>query len=277
MRNVKPINQNQLKILIKDRLDRPELYENRPLIIWRSDFRDGIIQRVVNEAFSQFNISKPDDERKWYSDLMLAEDTPPSGYGFSEPQLIEDDGTYLLGMYVLETIFAEMDYNYEGVNGLNKYYSFINDRRWGKFPLRNCVPTVVFMCYNYEWFETPEKYPLAEQYLFAPDFDEWVKSCKKLSDVVIDFIKGNGNRDEIIYRWYNYFNCYDFNNRNGCDFPVNWIDAVNSLRLYAKSNKRVKPYEIDEDYFKGAFSGHFSQDIIDEFYLYIQQLKPNTI
>lgn len=170
MENLKPIDQCGIKALIKERVGNPEKYVDRPLVIWRADYRDGIQERILEEAFDEYNANQSKEDRKWYRTSMLTNETQIS-YDFNTPEIIRTDvkgsafGKYILGLMVIEPVFVTMDYK-DG--SLDMYYSAINNRRAGDVTLLPNIPVVAFMSDNHDWFETPEKYPDAEQYIFKP-------------------------------------------------------------------------------------------------------------
>lgn len=224
---LKPINQTGLKTLIKERIENPEKYVNTPLIIWRSDIRDGIQKRILDEVFEEFNANKSTDDRQFYRVSTLLND-----YDFNTPEVIRNDvkgdayGKYKFGLLVIDPAFRPKE------DSLDIYYSAINSRRVGDITLLPDVPIVAFMSNNNDWFETPEKYPEAEQYVFQPDFEEWAEWALKdggFPQLIIDFIRGDGEKS-ITYRWYNYFNTPPGHPRPGCDYPTHWNEVKRELR-----------------------------------------------
>ncbi len=66
IQNLKPIDQTGIKALIKERIENPQKYVNTPLIIWRAPYNDGIQERILEEAFDEYNLNMSKEDRKWY-------------------------------------------------------------------------------------------------------------------------------------------------------------------------------------------------------------------
>ena len=140
------------------------------------------------------------------------------------------------------------------------------------------VPVIAFMSDNHDWFETPEKFPDAEQYMFQADFDEWAEwavKTGKFQQQIIDFIRGDGEKNGITYRWYNYFNTTHEGGRKGCDYPDHW----NNLRIHLQFE--VEDAEVDsisalsEEQLKDVCmpNNNISDDVLEAFCRYISENK----
>ena len=65
--NVPTINQAGVSALLKERLEHPDQYIDRPLVIWNSDFFDGIMRDLALTAVRKFNHGKPKEQWKgWW-------------------------------------------------------------------------------------------------------------------------------------------------------------------------------------------------------------------
>lgn len=62
------IDQTGFKSLLMKRLEHPDLYEGRPLVIWNSDLGDGIQQRILKQAVEDYN-KGCEVKRCWKIDL----------------------------------------------------------------------------------------------------------------------------------------------------------------------------------------------------------------
>lgn len=62
--NVPTINQDGVSALLKERLEHPDLYIDKPLIIWNSEFLDGIMSSLVLKVLKEFNHGKPKEQWK---------------------------------------------------------------------------------------------------------------------------------------------------------------------------------------------------------------------
>ena len=62
--NIKTINQAGVSALLKERLEHPDLYVGSPLVIWNSDFLDGVMSGLVRKAIKELNQGKPREQWK---------------------------------------------------------------------------------------------------------------------------------------------------------------------------------------------------------------------
>lgn len=274
---MKTIDQSGIKNLIAKRIKTPEQYVNKPLIIWRSNFDDGIQERILEEAFDEWNKEKTTEERKWFCRTLLGLDTPQTTYDLTNKEIIRNDvdeslfGAYQIGLLVFDPIFVSMDYE-SNPESLKMYHAIINNRKWGDIEILAGVPVVSFMPYTYDWFQTPDAYPTAEQYVFKPDFKEWANWFEYTAGApewFIQFIRGKGSEDDIAYRWYNYFvNKDNESGGNGCCFPENWERILIFLKLKLKKEGKKKISTLRDSDIDICFSG-ISQDIKEEFTQFI--------
>ena len=268
---LKTISQSGIRSLLKERLEHPEKYVDKPLIIWRSDFRDGIQDRLLRNVLHDYNEGKRKDEQKWFISSLLGDENQ-TRHDFSVNHIIEPGKKHLLGIYIIEPVFAPVDYN---DNAYEKYIDIINNRKSGDIKMIAGVPVVAYMCHNYDWFETPEVYPDAEQYVFEPDFEEWAQSLPENKRFLADFIRKSTTpnstpltNEELEYRWYNYFNTNHHEIRKGCDYPECWLEGLKKLRMEKKLSRLDRFSEIDVQKFILAFSG-ISFDLAKEFREYL--------
>lgn len=61
---IKKINQAGVSALLKERLEHPDLYVDKPLVIWNSDYLDGVMSGLVREALRELNQGKPREQWK---------------------------------------------------------------------------------------------------------------------------------------------------------------------------------------------------------------------
>lgn len=271
------ISQSGIKSLLRERLENPERYNCIPLIIWRSDYEDGIQERILSEVFNEYNSGKDRKEQKWYICTKLGE-------GFSRDDFRDETvivgeprdvsyGRYDVGMYVIDPMWAVSDYK-SNPDSLGQYHDVLNVRRYGEHEMRPNIPAVAFMLHNDDWFETPEAYPDAEQYVFEPDFEEfenWAIVNNKLPQCMLDFIKGDGDKKGIMYRFYN---CFSYSPRvafgAGCAYPRKWLDAWTHLQYELEDEAADKLCELSERDFSLAIGGTcISEDIIKSFREYV--------
>ena len=273
LEKLKTISQSGIKKLLKERLEHPEKYKNLPLLIWRSDFRDGIQYSMLCTALHEYNEGKEKEEQKWFLSSLLGDENQIR-YDFSVKNIIGHGKKYLLGIYVIEPFFAPVDYKY---NGYEKYLDVINHRKSGDLKMVDGVPLVAYMCHNYDWFETPEAYPDAEHYVYEPDFEEWVQSLPEDKCFLANFIRKSNSPDskplakkDLEYRWYNYFNTNHQDVRKGCDYPECWLEALKHLRVEKKLSRLDRFSEITKEDFILSIPSGISYDLKEEFYEFIK-------
>ena len=209
------LDQSGIKALIKERLENPGRYADRPLIIWRADLRDGIQERVLQDVFNDYNRYRA--THVWYKmasvrkmprtkadvlhDMLTAKFvdrnnncpyTPVHGVGGGKEDLFYN------ALFVIDPVMVGRDYSRDP-EALVKFQSLINNREWEGIRLAKGIPVVAYMCLSDEWFETPEAYPDAEQYIFEPDikeFAEWAVSG--MSQTENDFIRDTASNSPEI-------------------------------------------------------------------------------
>lgn len=279
---LKTINQTGIKNLIAERIKNPEQYVNKPLIIWRSDFEDGIQERILEEAFGEYNANKSNDERKWYKKVEIFSGMPlsftdnkiglstPLVNSFTDNTILLDNGSYKFGLLAISP--ALLSYK-----DMELLYSVINERTCKNVEILPGVPVVAFMCKEKkEVFETPEKYPSAEQYVFKPDFEEWAECLiqkyfeeyRTLPQSVVDFIRGEGDEAGIIYRWYNMFN----DSSVGCHNPYRWELVLYNIEEIMDEKELHKIGDLNDNDIESCIDGiaGISPDIKEEFKQYVK-------
>ena len=245
MKNLKQINQTQLKDLLKERIENPAEYISRPLLIWESLFYDGIQERILEEVFYEINKKKDKETRQWYKAVTpliepslfgeesKREDLEDSTVIRSENSLNDEDyGKYNAGLIVIDLpVIIDKEW-------LTEFKNLLKTHKWEGFNMPK-LPFVVYMCSRDDKLGTPSDYPEAEQYVFEPDFEEWSLWARKKGypEFILDFIRGNGEKEEIFYRWYNRFKynqSADQSKGEGCRMPKIWERIANRLRVLSK-------------------------------------------
>ena len=245
MKNLEHINQTQLKAILKERIENPDEYISRPLLIWDSLFHDGIQERILEEVFYEVNKKKDKETRQWYKTVTPL--TGPSLFGeaskreyLEDPTVIrsddslndEDYGKYHAGLIVIDLpVIIDNEWITEFKNLLKTY-------KWEGINMPK-LPFVVYMSRRDEKSGRPSDYPEAEQYIFEPDFEEWSLWARKngYPKFILDFIRGNGEKEEIFYRWYNFFKYNPSSEESkgeGCRKPEIWDSIANRLRVLSE-------------------------------------------
>lgn len=124
----------------------------------------------------------------------------------------------------------------------------------------------------YAFVDTPDEsvlkdFPNAEQYIFAPDFQQWAEDTRQFANcrLVADFIQSTCEKED---GWYNYFENTDKSHRKGCDFPSEWLSGVYQLGFCLRISRLKKICDVDEDLYNRCFQ-NISTDLIREFRQYI--------
>ena len=237
MNNLKTIDQRGIAALVAERMNNPALYAEKPLVVWRADFRDGVQEGVLREVVKEYNKNKPDEEKRLFWLLDMTDENKPLRHYHAPSRL---------GFNVVLPATAHPD-------SIDKAIREIGSD----------VPLVFFMP-----GEAVEASSIAEQYVFDPDFEQWAAMYAVHSEIMA-FIRGDGDRAGIIYRWYNRFNVGS-DDRRGCDMPEMWLEAA--VRLgFAKRFSRVQNLcDLTEESFRSAFGEGISADVVDEFLKYVQ-------
>lgn len=237
MNNLKTIDQRGIAALVAERMNNPAQYTEKPLVVWRADFRDGVQEGVLREVVKEYNRNKTDEEKRLFWLLDMTDGSKPLRR-YHDPSR--------LGFYVVQPATAHPDSIDRAIREIG-----------------SDVPLVFFMP-----TEAVGISPVFEQYVFEPDFEQWAAMYAVHSEIMA-FIRGDGDRAGIIYRWYNRFNVGSDALR-GCDMPEAWLMAA--VRLgFARRLARVRNLgELTEESFRAAFRGGISADVVDEFLKYVQ-------
>ena len=190
IQNIKTIDQTGIKALLKERVEHPEKYINTPLIIWRADLRDDVHEEILRDVFNEFNADRTGRDRRWYKIATIHEMPKTKGDILFDmlhnPFVDKNDNdvytgpvtvytgndvkrdTHRIGLFVIDPYLASLDYG-RNPESLKKYHSVVNNRKWDNVELVPDIPVVAYMCITEPWFETPEVYADAEQYLFVTE------------------------------------------------------------------------------------------------------------
>lgn len=227
---LKTIDQSGIRALIEERLYNPAVFVGKPVVIWRSYVYDGVNDELARDVFSEYRKCHSREEWKGF---------------WPNPTMQKKE---MLGICFIDT---SKDYS----RTLAKYSD---------------LPIVV-----YAFVDSPDEsilkdFPNAEQYVFAPDFQQWAEDTRRLSyyPIAADFIRSTCEKDGIAYRWYNYFENTDKCHRNGCDFPSEWFKSVRNLSILRIISPQHKLYDVDEVLYNRCFD-NISTDLIREFRQYI--------
>lgn len=256
--NLNIIDQSGLRAVLRERIAKREA---KPLVVWRADFGDGIEERIVREVLNEYNNGLEQADRLWFREVGIRE--YPAGRSNAVNELIcgseveSDDGSKHVGLMVIDPSNALA---WPPLYDVLK--SLINDRVWNGVKAAAEVPMVCFMPVKEA---QPGDFADAEQYVFAPEFDEWAtwaKAQQAISDSFVDFVKGDGSN--VAYRWYN-----KFAGDGGCQYPSCWLSALARMRMSAKLSRIKSIADLSADSIRACFSG-ISDDLIDEFITFLK-------
>ncbi len=252
------VDQRGMQALIMERLVHPELYADKPLFIWQADFDDGIQQELVIKTCLDFNKGKAQEEWSYFRLITVRE---------GENHLSDPDRNskgHLAG-YVITTRTLSLQHYLREV---------------GKLMVENkeTLPLIIYLPSRYEQGIGVETCFNAEQLIFSPDFEQWAETWS--DNTISDFIRGNGDKACLTYRWYNRFNDPDM----GCSTPKVWLAANSFLNGFIKLTKNYRRnYGIGylgEDLMHSAFKagmnasgGHISDDVITDFLKHVKSTR----
>lgn len=227
---LKTIDQSGIRALLEERLYNPAMFIGKPLIIWRSYAYDGVNNGLALDIFHEYRKCRCREEWK----------------GF-----------------VVNTTIARKDMMGICFIDTSKDYS----RTLAKY---SDLPIVVYACVDRPDESVLKDFPNAEQYVFAPDFQQWAEEIRPNARCryVADFIRSTCEKDSVTYRWYNFFENADKSNRKGCDFPVEWSSGVSQLGFCLRVSRLKKICEVEDKWFNKCFQ-NISTDLVREFRQYI--------
>lgn len=259
MTELKTVDQTGMRALIWERLSHPELYADKPLFIWQGVWPDGIQQEVLLHACRDFNRGKNREDWSVFRLTTVSDDD--SHLNTPDSKLEGRVAGYLITTRTLslENYLREVDKLIEENN--------------------SALPLIVYLPYRYDQRVVDETCFKAEHRIFTPDFETWAKIWKDTT--IPDFIRGDGDKAGITYRWYNLFNDPD----KGCSTPCVWLAVGSFFNGFIKITKNYRRNygicDLGEDPIRSAFKagmnasgGHISPDIVDEFVKHLKSPQP---
>lgn len=246
--DIPSVSQSGVKELLRKRLQAFSEYIDRPLIIWRSHYYDGIQERLVKEVLKERNSGLPREE--WKGVLV-------------NPKTARKERLAFVAVDTLADYEKTLD-NFDG------------------------IPMVVYAAVPSPDESILADFPNAEQYVFTPDYKEWAEwyvANSKSDRFLLDFIEhgAGGNIEDITYRWYNYFNAgckrrlivngVKPDENTGCDYPSCWKLALSRLHMAMKMARVKKLSEVKEDIFNLVFPPGISPDLASEFRTYVSEKR----
>ena len=255
---LRTIDQTGMRALIMERLERPELYADKPLFVWQGVWSDGVQQEVLLHACRDFNRGK--DREDWSVFRMTT-------VGDGENHLNRPDSTFVgrVAGYLIHTRTLSLEHYLREVGKL------IEENN-------SSLPLIVYLPYRYEQRGVDDTCFNAEHCIFAPDFETWAKTWQ--DSTIPDFIRGDGDKAGITYRWYNLFN----DPHKGCSTPDVWFAVSSFLNGFIELTKNYRQNygisDLGEGLICAAFKagmnasgGHISDDVVDEFLKHVKSTQ----
>ena len=227
---LKTIDQSGIRQLLRERLYNPAMFVGKPVIIWRSYLFDGVNDTLAQDLFREYRKCRSREEWKVFK---------------ANTTIYNKDK---LGICFIDT---SADYS-------------------RTLAIYNNLPMVAYAFEDSPDESVLKDFPDAEQYIFAPVFQQWAEDIRQYDNyrLIADFIQSTCEKDDVTYRWYNYFENTDKSHRKGCDFPLEWVSGVSKLRFCRHVSRLKKLCDVDEGSFNKCFQ-NISADLVREFRQYI--------
>lgn len=246
------ISQAEIKTLLKERFENPGKFGNIPLILWKALYNDDIQQTMVMDL-QRPEMKKPKEDRRFLRLISLR-----VGQDYHEKLTAHRESrTVGFIVYTDPTLTLE--------SCLNEVKKVMAANDMG-------LPLIVYLPSSPQPIDLP-----GEQYIFDPDFEQWAQTFN--DPLIADFIRGDGRKDGIIYRWYNLFN----DPAHGVSTPMVWQSVRSwfrrALALEKRTNSNFTIRDLDEHLIRSAFNsatdrfkGHVSPDVIEDFTQYLKNI-----
>ena len=278
------VDQKEIGRFYKDLLENPEAYAERPVVIWKSYFQDGILFPILHHINLEHYKERKRDDWK-----IL--------------------GLKCLHLQSLNTKDLNDSFNPGRHKGCVAYVDIPDDKFQDPEPFDFNPLSLIFdwlkkitktakvpVILHLPFIEHPEAFQGMDvnQYIYHPDFEEWkrreINSNNPLVNLLIGFLDSSASILERDYRWYGYFHRspdrkpesdnQDLQKGTGCDFPSCWMEGVHKLRRFIhlpmaqipknyKPRKDIRISEMSTEKFKSFFSDGISDDLIEKFRNYL--------
>lgn len=167
--NIKLIDQSGIRALLRERLEQPDLYVGKPLIIWCADFHDGIQERIVREVLTDYNEGKAPDDKRWFKEAVI------KNYSRTKADIVyfmigdfsfSDEKHMDVGLLVIDPANALSSFQPYGSKMYDVLKTLINNRTWLGVKAGQSLPMVCYMNTNDGERADSADFPEAEQYIF---------------------------------------------------------------------------------------------------------------
>lgn len=247
------IDQSGIRTLLNARFECPEGYTDKPLFIWQVEHNDGIQLRLVLDVMRKDH-DKPLEARRCFRSITIADGKDYLAY-LNDPREWQVVG--------VTAHPREMDTLSDYLKEVEKLIAANDAAR----------PLIIYLPYKYQSVELP-----GEQYIFEPDFEQWAGTWK--DKTIPAFIRANGDKDGLNYRWYNRFN----DPTKGVSTPLLWLAANSFLNGCIRLTKNYRMdygiRDLGDDVIRSAFqvamkdsSDHISDDMITDFLKHVKSTQ----
>lgn len=278
------IDQNEIGKIYKKILETRELYVEKPIVIWRSYFKDGILYPKLQEIREAHNKNRKKEEKEYFRIIGLE----VKAFKDKDFEVSLNPEKYKACVIYIDIPQEELQNPHPFDTDLGKFIS-----EWlKKIRATLKVPMILHLPY----IEHPDTLEGIEvrQYIFNPNYEEWKKSELNPNYVfdilLLGFLDSFKSHQEKDYSWYWYFHrspdwkpewyIQTLHEGTGCNFPSCWSDGLHNLRwnIYlpmAQIPKNYKPRkdilisEMSTEKFKSFFADGISYDLIEKFRNYL--------
>lgn len=253
------ISQSGIKSEIKSRLENPEMYLSRPLIIWRSTLNDGIQHDLLQLTCKEYNRNKSESEMKWYKTFIVGHG---SNLGISyESEVIQSEWRNPHQKFCVINVLPQVDEASNPVSFGEAVY-VPDEARLRTISETVGMPVVVYM----PFVEHPEAYPESEQFVFIPYFAEfkerWSGSNNKRLKAVIEFFDKEGS----MFEGECLTNENSFSNPDPLILAAEyWFKAVRNLGFALKFARKENLSELTDEQFRTSFKAGIPDNLIQKF------------
>lgn len=275
-KNLQRVDQNEIGRIYSRMLENPELFMHRPIVVWRSYFKDGILFTKLQEINSDHNKNRNREEREYLRLKPLKLDS------LNE---IDPENTLTSSFHKGVVLYVEIpERGYHNPAALDSNFGSKISEMLRKIKEFYSVPIILHL----PFIESPEilEGTESEQYIYHPDYEEWKRTetryTNPLINLLIGFLDCFKNEDGIEYSWYWYYHKTaeltneSYSDASGCDFPTCWMEGIHKLWRFlhppmAQIPKDYKPRkdilisQMPINKFQSFFNEGISKDLIEAF------------
>lgn len=242
------IGTKRLKEEIEKRISAPENYAKRSLVLWGSHSRS-IVERIVKECCLEYYKTNKPADGCWFMQANTTFDTAK----INDIRVIETRDYFLSeghyaehrkGIFIADTFYVDYE------NDIPAFISLVNTHKNNVGELAAGWAFVACVESGKSSSLTPDVFNQnCEQYFFVPDFDEWadyvVKRKGKAAQIVVDYIKGNGNPASVLGKWFKPVTVNQGNKSSTTYFDAyKWENIIDNLRDELEDAKELNKVRV---------------------------------